>query len=160
MNNVSHKCLPQLTHSVFKIKYDGFTLLEVMIVVAIIGIISSFAYPSYRESVRKTNRATATGLLLENAQFMERFFTENNTYVGAPLRFNRSPMAAGSRQNYAISFTAAATATTYTLQAVPTAGGPMDGDDCGTLTFDNLGVRNAANGSPANGKTVAQCWGQ
>jgi type IV pilus assembly protein PilE len=160
MNNIKLAQSPQWFKAITLQGQRGFTLVEIMIVVAIIGIISAFAYPSYVENVRKTNRVAAASILLENAQFMERFFTENSTYLGGVLPFARAPKEVDSRQNYTISLTAGTTATAYTIQAIPTAGGSMASDDCGTLTLTNLGVRNAANGSPAGGKTVAQCWGQ
>ena len=59
----------------------GFTLVELMIAVAIVGILASIAYPSYQDSVRKSRRADAKGALLGFANAMERHFTENNSYL-------------------------------------------------------------------------------
>ena len=59
----------------------GFTLVELMIVVAIVGILAAIAYPSYIESVRKGNRAEGRAALTSLLQQQERFFTQNNTYV-------------------------------------------------------------------------------
>ena len=61
-------------------KLRGFSLLELMIVVAIVGIIAAFAYPSYLEQVRKTRRADCSGALAGMGNAMERFFTVNSTY--------------------------------------------------------------------------------
>ena len=58
----------------------GFTLIEVMIVVAIVAILSAIAFPSYQESVRKSKRADARTQLLEVAQFMQRFYSQNDRY--------------------------------------------------------------------------------
>ncbi|MBU4500895.1 MAG: prepilin-type N-terminal cleavage/methylation domain-containing protein, partial [Gammaproteobacteria bacterium] len=58
----------------------GFTLIELMITVAIIGILAAIAYPSYTQYVQRANRAEARGLMLENAQFLERNFTMANRY--------------------------------------------------------------------------------
>ena len=132
---------------------QGFTLLELMIVVAIIGILAAIAYPSYQDSVRKSRRADARAVLLEAVQFMERRYTENLTggYAGVtlPTTLQASPKD-GSTKYYNITLTNLA-ANTFTLNAAPT--GAQSSDVCGTLTLTNAGVK-----GQASGKTVDQCW--
>ena len=139
----------------------GFTLIELMITVAIVGILASVAVPSYQENVRQNNRAAVKALLYENAQFMERSFSQNNQYdaaMGADARANtaddvavvlpntQSPKTGAAQYN--ISLQAVGDAT-FVLQAVPT--GTMAGDTCGTLTLSNTGLQGAGGG-------VANCW--
>jgi len=127
---------------------SGFTLIELMIVVAVIGILATIAYPSYMEYVRKAARGEAKAILLETAQYLERFNTTNGTYAGAAVVSSVSPkLAAGGAVRYNISFSGAATATAYTLQAVPA--NAQAADSCGTLTLNQAGVRTAATGN---------CW--
>lgn len=132
----------------------GFTLIEVMVVVAIVGILAAIAYPSYQEYVRRTARADAQADLMELAQMAERFFTLNNQYAadraGAafPLAFNQSPRSGGARYNIDIAFP---TADTYTLRAVPTAA--QAADVCGTLSLDQRGIT-----TPALGTDGRACW--
>ena len=128
----------------------GFTLMELMIVVTVIGILAAIAYPSYTEYVRRSKRVDAQTELLEMAQFMERYYTENNSYVDAVLPVTESPKDAANKA-YDIEFAAAPTASAYTLRAVPK--NSMDGDGCGTLTLTSTGVKGA-------GGTVSECWRQ
>ena len=132
----------------------GFTLMELMIVVAIIGILAAIAYPSYENSVKKSRRADAKGALDGFAQAMERYFTANNTYLGAatggadtgaPTIYSTESPIDGSTKYYNLTIQAA-TATTFTLRATPKNGQAGDG----MLEIDNTGARRwDANGNNA-----------
>lgn len=132
----------------------GFTLIELMIVVAVIGILSAIAYPSYQEYVNKSRRADAQAALVELAQFMERHYTgkggyllEGNSGAAPPLPFSKAPKD-GSAEFYALSLDNV-TPQTYSLQAVPQ--NSMSGDKCGTLTLSNTGAKGSAIG-------LKECW--
>lgn len=138
--------------------HAGFTLIELMIVIAIIGIIAAIAWPSYQESVRQARRADAQTALMELAHFMDRDYTKNGRYltaanVGAAnllLPFAEAPKE-GTPKTYDLSFSALPTANAYALQAVPK--GSMATDACGTLTLTNTGAK-----GQAGGQTLARCW--
>ena len=149
-------------------KKSGFTLVELMIVVAIIGILTSIAYPSYQESVAKSRRSDATGALLVFANAMERHFTVSNSYrnaagtdgtptdTGAPrlgvFGHTQSPLDGGTAlYNLTVS---AANDTTYTLLATRT--GAQANDDCGNFTYTSTGVKGVTSNS--GGHTAASCW--
>ncbi|HNS93334.1 MAG TPA: type IV pilin protein [Thauera sp.] len=143
----------------------GFTLVELMITVAILGILASIAYPGYRDYVIRANRADARAALVENAQFLERNFTVANSYrdtttpdtdpdneggfvsTAGQLPRLRSPATGAARYEITIAFNNGGRG--FTLSAAPT--GTMAGDPCGTLTLTHTGVRGAAG-------AVATCW--
>ncbi|WP_051687412.1 type IV pilin protein [Microbulbifer sp. HZ11] len=136
-------------------KHKGFTLIELMIVVAIIGIIAGIAYPSYMESVRKSNRADAKATLNDVAQRLQRCFTTYNAYnhasCGVATTLDGGSISSGEGL-YSISATSL-TATAFTLTAAPVVGKSQAADSkCGSLTLTNTGIRNAS------GSYGADCW--
>jgi type IV pilus assembly protein PilE len=112
-------------------KPQGFTLIEVMIVVVIVGILAAIAFPSYNDSVRRGHRTDAQTEMMELAQDMERCFTANNSYIGC-----RDP---NNTDRYGITRTV--TATTFTITATPTTTGGQNADPCGVMTLDQSGDR-------------------
>jgi type IV pilus assembly protein PilE len=129
----------------------GFTLIELMITVAVVAILASIAYPSYQAQLRTSRRADAQASLMELQSFMERFFTENNCYenkgadgscsssgdnADPDLPFTVSPRSGTVYYNLALT---AATPNSYTLRATPVAGGPQAND--GMLELDQTGAR-------------------
>ncbi|UOA07563.1 type IV pilin protein [Methylobacter sp. S3L5C] len=141
----------------------GFTLIELMITVVIVGILAGIAIPSYQASVMKSRRADAQGALLGFENAMERYFTVNNSYLGAagtvgshadtgsPRIYSITSPVDGGTAFYNLTINAA-TASSYTLSAEPT--GVQSSDKCGTLTLTHTGVK----GFTGTGVTAADCW--
>ena len=125
-------------------KAGGFSLIELMIVVAILAIIVAVALPSYQNQIKKTRRATAKADLVELASFMQRFYSENYKFdqdkggTAVSLPYNQSPKD-GTSKSYTIAL--AKTAVSYTLTATPS--GAQVGDTCGNLTITHTGVKGA-----------------
>jgi type IV pilus assembly protein PilE len=135
----------------------GFTLVEVMIVVAMIAVLAAIALPSYQSSVRKARRADARSSLVTTAQLMERYATEHAAagYSTATLSTVSGPtvVAKPTSDNgyYALRLSNLGAAT-FTLSAIPQGGQAVD--ECATYTLDERGVR----GLTGTSKTVAECW--
>jgi type IV pilus assembly protein PilE len=157
-----------VTNKEKKMRSRGFTLIELMIVVAIVAILSSVAYPSYRDSIDKSRRAETRAQLMDAVQFMQRFYSQNDRYdvtnavpavaAALPAALQVSPRgAAAGTQIYDIGFaTGSPTQTGFMLQAVPRTGGVMANDKCGTLQINQVGRRTVTGNS--GGATAETCW--
>ena len=132
-------------------KQRGFSLIELMIAVAVVGLIASIAYPSYLDYVRKANRAEAQGSILELAQWMEREFTVNGTYrpggADPTLPFTSSPQDGGTT-TYVFTLSNMS-ASTFTITG--TAQGDQANDECGDISVTQTGSRSSTGSG-------TDCW--
>ncbi|MFW9082619.1 type IV pilin protein [Pseudomonas sp. P2757] len=127
----------------------GFTLIEIMIVIAIIGIVITIAAPSLTEYVKKGRRAEVVSLLSEQSQILERFYSKNNIYTG---------ITGLSTGNDFYTITPTITDQTFLLTAMRKTGTAMATDKCGDFTLTNTGVRSMNNAT--TGLTTKDCWGR
>lgn len=139
----------------------GFTLIELMIVVAIIAALAAMAYPSYTDHVRKTKRADGKALLNRIAGEQERFFTARGQYTNALTTAKPNGLGFANDQSengcYTARITLGAGNLSYTLTATPTSSGSCGNQSldtkCGNLTLSSLGVKGASGTEGAAG-----CW--
>jgi len=130
-------------------KNKGFTLIEMMIVVAIIGIIGAIAYPSYDSYMKKSRRSDAKIALAEMADKQERFYLQNNMYTLNPDNVGGT----GTDENFYVLSIDSADVNGFTVRATAVAGGPQATDtttnhgDCTAMTLASTGA-----------KTPADCW--
>ena len=152
----------------------GFTLIELMIVVAIVAILASIAMPSYSSYVARARRADARAQLVMAAQFMQRFYSANDRFDqdragnsvfdnanGMPANLKRSPADSGpyyqlftSITTVQTNHTATVNTSAYTLTMAPISTGPMAADPCGMFTITSTGVKGVTGAT----KTRDECW--
>ncbi|MGE0014154.1 MAG: type IV pilin protein [Azoarcus sp.] len=133
---------------------SGFTLIELMIVVAIVGILAAIAYPSYQESVRRSNRAECKGVIVNLANVLERRFSASSSYAGGmPAGFGQCP-ADGGAARYTLAVNVPADGLSFTITA--TRAGAQATDRCGDLTLTNTALRGIANADA--GVVAGDCW--
>lgn len=136
----------------------GFTLIEIMIVVAIVGILAAIAYPSYDEYVKRGNRSEGQALLHEAAARQERYFAQNNAYItdqddiaNLALPHTEDTTVTSSTGKYTLTVSLEDDDGGYTLTVSPES---FDDDACGDLTLNAVGTR----GRSGSDRTVEECW--
>lgn len=157
MSNQHAKCTAKYLY-----RQQGVTLLELMVVVVIIGIIASIAYPSYTQFIIRAKRTAGSAVLLQVADRQQQFFMDNKQFATAlsslgyaadSFMVNDDGSTVGAtdkNRTYSISLSAV-TATSYTVQALPQLGQAAHDSDCGTLTLTHAGAK----GQSGSGD---KCW--
>ena len=146
-----------------KPRSNGFTLIELMITVAIVAVIAAVAVPSYRQYVMRASRADATTALLRLAGAQERFYLQNNTYATDAQLATAPPNGLGfggtERELYVITLAAnnGGWQNGYALTATADGAGPQaDDDDCQVFTVNEQGQRTATDGGTTDNTDI--CW--
>ncbi len=142
----------------------GFTLIELMIVVVIVGILAAVGIPSYRGYIEKGRLQTAKAIIMEAAQVLERSYSLNNSYPAAsgyPDALKTSPKTGeGTTTYFDITYSPANSNTTYTI--VATVKSPYSPNKCKVLRYHSSGARNASDTlsmADATTESAARCWG-
>ena len=133
---------------------QGFTLIDLMIVVAIIAIISAVAYPSYQDHVRKVNRADALNTLAETAQRLERCFTSYGSYTHANCPIKNAQVITSPKSHYVINV-GIPSAAVYNLTAVADSAQQKNDTNCQKIMLSQTGAKTAED---ASGGASTHCW--
>lgn len=128
----------------------GFTLIEVMIVVAIVAILAAIAIPSYARYGFRARRADGQELVMRIANAQERFYTVNNAYTSVAANL---PSLTSEKSFYLAAIVVPAGGQSYTITVTPQ--GAQTADECGPLTYTNTGVKGIVPGGNASN---GACW--
>ena len=135
---------------------QGFTLLELMFAVAIVGILLAVAYPSFMQQIAKSRRADAKSVVLGCAQMLERFNSQSGNYAAGTDAGVTAVCLGTTRNGYynlpATNIPTTAAAGIFLIQATPI--GAQSHDACGTFTYSQDGTKGVSGATLAS----ASCW--
>ncbi len=134
----------------------GFTLVELVITMAIVAILATIAVPAYRDSVSRSNRTEATTTLMRLSQALEKCYTQFSTFAVASC--TAVPTTPTATTHYSYAFTAR-TPTAYTLEATATSTMQLADTKCRKFTIDQTGIKKSANSAGTVDSTNSnRCW--
>jgi|SRR3954454_6959988 type IV pilus assembly protein PilE len=139
-----------------RVTHGGFTLVELMVTVAVVAILGTMAISAYSNYVMKTNRTDATRVMIADAQALQRCYSQNFTYTPS----GGCPTPAGTttspRGLYSVTI-ATPTATTYTITATPASAPQTKDSSCVSFKLTSDGTQSSANAGGTD--STATCWG-
>lgn len=134
-------------------RQTGYSLMELLVTVALVTVVTSIALPSYRNHVTRSHRGDAMTALLKIANAQEKFYLQNNTYTTS---LNDLDIAGTDNGYYSLSIPNA-DVNVFSATATPAAGGPQaDDDQCAQFAIDSTGTRSATNSG--GGDSTQACW--
>jgi len=149
---------PHPLHHRKRLLRRGFTLVELLVALAALGILAAIALPAFFEQLARARRTDAQAALLEDAAYMQHYYAAHNAYTDTPapqLPSPSTPRLGAASYRITVSVSAADPAS-FVLTA--TRVGAMSSDACGDFTYDNLGRRDLAPGTYAAGRSAERCW--
>ncbi len=134
----------------------GFTLIELMVTVAVVAILAAVAFPSFQDYILRSRRTEGKTVLLQTQQLVERGYTDLNSYASAVASVVGASGVNSEHRYYQVTSTSA-TASTYALSSIPQGGQAKD--KCKTLTITETGVKDIAPTASVNPTlTKTECW--